>query len=1221
MKVILDGGEVIDLGETEATPTIGIVDYSRRVTDDYGVTTVVERGFARRMSVRLVVPFDQTDALQRNLAAIRAKPAQWVADDRFAWLDFRGFFKDFEIDLAVPPKSYCTLTVEALTDTEAYADPGGDPAPGGAASTLQVLQPVTIAGAALVASTVPENDYPEWSADTTYPLGARVIKAATHRIYESGALDNKGNDPAGVSGKWSDVGPTNRWAMFDQALGSTTAAAGAITVTLAPGTFDAVALLDVKGATVRVQAAGYDRTAAPNASGTVTFLDMPKIAGQVIVTVTGAGTVEVGTLLVGKLAALGSTTDSPKAGITDFSRKEADEFGDIQVVERAWAKRMTLQAKLRRDAIDLVAGRIAAVRAKPSLWIGKDGIETLTAYGFFKDFTIEVDATICTLSLAIEGLSTAGKVEPLTASVAWPDITDPNGTKPDDNATRNVNRGDWAPGVAYNVGDFFQYGGSSYTVITAHVSAANLPPPNQYVSLLASAGAEGEKGDKGDPGAKGDAGSNGAAGEAAITPALTTPAYQVWAYANGIVKSYDGATTTFVLKQGGVDISASFNMVIAANPNGLQVSLSGRTATVVGATGNAGEFGNTNVLGATLTLRAIGTGAYVGRNFDLNFTLGKLLGGYEIVGALPTTNNFEGREVFNNADGKRYTYTGGVWRATITDASVIADNQIAGMSATKLVGTVDTSKLGVGVGGNRLLGAVPATRPDLYLISSIQQNTGAVYEQNTYYGGPLLSPLPNGQYPSLDWTLPDLSGFGIHQLNTANSGNPDYFQFRYIRDMNGSWTADYSCESGKSYELTMYMGTHRCTADILLIAIDAAGNWVKVGTENASNRLTSAEQKLGGTNLNAFKRVVTRVINTPASATRLAVYMRKFGTDAGQGDSWVFMCYPQLVECTPNATEMVPYSPPAQAIMVAENIYAKSLTSKVIAANAIGTDELAARSVTAKNMVLTDFENLMVDGDLASGGLSAYSRNTSGGTGMSLGIMDGGAGTSWPSRYSLYFSRNGNTTNELSIVNGVESFDSNSQIYGISVNPGDEFAFECQCYATTGAEVRLDFIMRNTGGSLEWLVPTAVYNTAVVGGNQVYAYPGQDYTILRANFKYVGGNKGKAFLRIFGPTEAFPNAFAYYWNMKLRRRNNAQLIVDGQILTNHLAAGLITTDKLGAGQVTAAKMAVTELSAITANIGLLRTATAGRRAEIDNNGLRGYDSNGTLRIRGGVWSV
>ena len=58
MRVVLDTGSVIELGTTETAPTIGITDYSRRVTDDYGVTTVVERGFARRMSVRLGVPFD-----------------------------------------------------------------------------------------------------------------------------------------------------------------------------------------------------------------------------------------------------------------------------------------------------------------------------------------------------------------------------------------------------------------------------------------------------------------------------------------------------------------------------------------------------------------------------------------------------------------------------------------------------------------------------------------------------------------------------------------------------------------------------------------------------------------------------------------------------------------------------------------------------------------------------------------------------------------------------------------------------------------------------------------------------------------------------------------------------------------------------------------------------------------------------------------------------------
>jgi hypothetical protein len=435
MKVIQAGGEIIDLGVTEATPTVGIVDYSRRETDDYGVTTVVERGFARRMSVRLIAPFAGVDALQRNLANLRAKSARWVADERYDWLNFRGFYKDFEIDLALPPVSYCTLSIEGLTASEPFVDPGGDPAPGGAASSLQLLQPVPVVGAALVASSVAEADYSEWSAEITYPLGARVIKAATHRIYESAALANLGDDPEAASGKWADIGPTNRWAMFDQALGSITSAEGQVSVTIAAGMIDAVALLDVRGATVRVQAGVYDRTASPNESGTATFLDLPLAAGQVAVTITGPGTVEVGTLLVGNLVALGLTTDSPKAAIDDYSRKEADEFGDVIVVERAWAKRMTARAMIRTDALDVVAGRIAAVRARPALWIGKDGLESLTIYGFFKEFSIEVDSTVSRLNLSVEGLSTAGKVEPLGASIDWPDIADPVGTKPEDNAT------------------------------------------------------------------------------------------------------------------------------------------------------------------------------------------------------------------------------------------------------------------------------------------------------------------------------------------------------------------------------------------------------------------------------------------------------------------------------------------------------------------------------------------------------------------------------------------------------------------------------------------------------------------------------------------------------------------------------------------------------------------------------------------------------------------
>ncbi|WBQ15043.1 hypothetical protein [Sphingobium yanoikuyae] len=438
MKVITAAG-AIEIGTTETAPTIGLTDYSRRVTDDFGVTTVVKRNFSRTISVRVLVPTMNVDALQRQLAALRATPALWVADDRFDSLSVMGFYKELSIDLAIPPISYCTLTIEGLAEEGGYADPGTDPAPDGQPSTFQLLQPVTIDDAAFVTSTVPEDDYPAWAAGPAYALGARVIRA--HRIYESAADDNQGNDPQGVSGLWIDIGPTNRWAMFDQALGSLTEAEDVLAVSVEPaGTINGVALLDVTADTVRVIAGGYDRTVAPEAKpGMVAFLDMPTFAGEVTVILHGDGPVSVGTLMLGTLLGLGNTEAAPTAAIIDYSRKETDDFGEVTLVERAWAKRMTARSLIDTAAIDVVAGRIANVRATPALWIGNEALESVTIYGFFKDFSIEVGEHVSTLSLSVEGLSAAAKIAPLIPEpdIGWTDVKDddPAHPKPQDGAT------------------------------------------------------------------------------------------------------------------------------------------------------------------------------------------------------------------------------------------------------------------------------------------------------------------------------------------------------------------------------------------------------------------------------------------------------------------------------------------------------------------------------------------------------------------------------------------------------------------------------------------------------------------------------------------------------------------------------------------------------------------------------------------------------------------
>lgn len=50
---------------------------------------------------------------------------------------------------------------------------------------MKLIAPTVITDSSLVSSTVPEADYPVWSASTVYSSGTRVIRLGTHKVYES----------------------------------------------------------------------------------------------------------------------------------------------------------------------------------------------------------------------------------------------------------------------------------------------------------------------------------------------------------------------------------------------------------------------------------------------------------------------------------------------------------------------------------------------------------------------------------------------------------------------------------------------------------------------------------------------------------------------------------------------------------------------------------------------------------------------------------------------------------------------------------------------------------------------------------------------------------------------------------------------------------------------------------------------------------------------------
>lgn len=121
---------------------------------------------------------------------------------------------------------------------------------------MRLVRPYTITPGNLT-SNVALDDAPEYSASATYAVGDVVMSttgtAPTYRKYESLAAGNVGNALDDAS-KWLDLGPVNRWAMFDTKNGTATNSASNISVSVAiDGRVDGLALFGLDAERVYAQ--------------------------------------------------------------------------------------------------------------------------------------------------------------------------------------------------------------------------------------------------------------------------------------------------------------------------------------------------------------------------------------------------------------------------------------------------------------------------------------------------------------------------------------------------------------------------------------------------------------------------------------------------------------------------------------------------------------------------------------------------------------------------------------------------------------------------------------------------------------------------------------------------------------------------------------------------------------------------------------------------------
>lgn len=303
---------------------------------------------------------------------------------------------------------------------------------------MQLIRPtdippnaLTATDAVLTESNVAADDASEWSSTTTYNQGDQVVVlGTTQRLYE--ALQSSTDSfPPDNPTDWNDLGAINRWKMFDGGTNTQTVNADTIEITLEPsGIINALSLFNIEAASARVvmtddqEGVVFDKTynLVDNSgvdswyayffepillSELLADLTLPAYGSpQIDITLTNTGSnAKCGLTVIGTEAEIGTTIFGTSVGIRDFSRKEADEFGNFTVVERRFFRLVDYDARIETDKVQFVQRILNDRRAKPTVYIGEvDNPETIV-YGYYRDFDIVLsNPAFSNATIEVEGL-------------------------------------------------------------------------------------------------------------------------------------------------------------------------------------------------------------------------------------------------------------------------------------------------------------------------------------------------------------------------------------------------------------------------------------------------------------------------------------------------------------------------------------------------------------------------------------------------------------------------------------------------------------------------------------------------------------------------------------------------------------------------------------------------------------------------------------------------
>lgn len=293
-----------------------------------------------------------------------------------------------------------------------------------------IVNPVTISPAMITSSSAAISTRAAWNSGTAYVTGNEVY----YNYKDWLAIASSTNVAPGTDDtKWLEIGASNRYAMFDGVINNVTTAVSPLDVIVDPGAVvNAVSLFQVTATTVQVQVIDpidgivYDRTENMQdtsfiidwysyffepitAKTDISFIDLPAYGSANVRIVADAGTGNnaiIGEAVIGRQRELGVTNFNTAVSIQDYSRKERDQFGNINVVERQFAKLADYDVTVETGLVYVVQRTLADIRAIPTVFIGDTNKPETIVYGFYRNFNIVISTpSISECSIEVEGLT------------------------------------------------------------------------------------------------------------------------------------------------------------------------------------------------------------------------------------------------------------------------------------------------------------------------------------------------------------------------------------------------------------------------------------------------------------------------------------------------------------------------------------------------------------------------------------------------------------------------------------------------------------------------------------------------------------------------------------------------------------------------------------------------------------------------------------------------